>query len=730
MNVRLRRRVPFGLRFVAACSLGFAVLVGVLGAGELALVTELPPQSSLPGRSELRDRDGHLVHASLDRAAHRFMAAGPGIEDSTVARVFVAAEDRRIFAHHGVDPIAGLRAALAFFRDGSFRSGASTMAMQLARLREGRRPGFNPWHKLRDAVLAVRLTRAMGTTGVVRAYLDEVPLGPRVVGIEAGARAAFGKAARDLTLAEASVLASFARSPASLARVAHVAGVRDRVRRRALGVLRVLEREGVPVADARAEVPSLVQSLVGERARPVAASSSARFESFRRGASTLDLDLQRSTEGALRAGLARARERGVSHGAAIVVELPSMSVRAVCSLSDSGATWFDATSTLRQPGSTLKPLLAALALEELGAEDLVVDDAPLAFEGDDDAYEPRNYDGRFHGAVPIEDVVARSLNVPTLRLAGNLGTAKVLEFFRLAGLSSLRGSPDRYGANVALGDGEVTLGELVESYGALANDGVARALRFDASAEPRERRVMSADVARIVSRMLDDDRRRAPSFERDGVFSAPYALAAKTGTSRDHCDAWAIGYTRSTLAGVWFGRADGGATREVNGSRGPGPVLRAVLDGTKPPSGVFPPPDDDAWEERRFVVDEHATGAARERLGFRRRRLRPSDRHDVATVSRFVFPAEGARFVVDGSRAQEAQALRVLVVRPRGSQGTVTVRDGEQRVEVLDGRAVGLPLTKGPHRLELVEGGRVVDVRRVEVLSPGFRDLSPVAKAR
>lgn len=706
--------VPFGLRFLAATSACFALLVGFLGLLQLAFWTPVPRRVDHSIRHEVRDRAGHLLRRGYDHAALHFSPAPEGIEAAPVARVFVAAEDHRLFEHRGVDGIAVLRAATSFVRSGRVRSGASTMAMQLARLREGRHPGVHPWHKLRDAVLALRLTREIGPHGVLRAYLDEVPLGPRERGVEAGARATFGKEAASLSLAEAAVVASLARAPSMLARAGTSERVRARLRQRALASLDVLARTGETVTDAKASVAPLVASLVGERPLGVAHAIAARLDCDDRGRSTIDTGLQVVVEAALRVGLNANRSRGVSHGAALLVDLARMEVRAAATLASEGEPWFDGTTVRRQPGSTLKPLLAAFALQELGAEDLVLEDGPFAFDGDDGVFEPRNYDARFHGTVPLEDVVARSLNVPTLRLAARVGTGPLLAFFRRAGLRSLEGTPEQYGVNVALGDGEVTLAELVEAYGAIANDGVARPLRWNVNDAVVERRLVSADVARVVASMLDDDRRRAPSFERDGVFSAPYPLAAKTGTSRDHRDAWALGFTRTMLAAVWLGRADGGATRDVNGARGPGPVVRAILDGTHAPNEAFPRPDPAAWEERTIATTESGGVSSRERRVFRRRGRRPERREGVELPS-FVFPARGARFAIDGARPREAQALRVLVRGDTRLPGGLFVREGPLRYPVVANRPVALPLTPGWRRLELVAGTRVVDVRDVVV---------------
>jgi membrane peptidoglycan carboxypeptidase len=219
--------------------------------------------------------------------------------------------------------------------------------------------------------------------------------------------------------------------------------------------------------------------------------------------------------------------------------------------------------------------------------------------------------------------------------------------------------------------------------------------------------------------MLDDDARRAPTFERDGVFAAPYPLAVKTGTSRDHRDAWAVGFTRNTLVAVWMGRADASATRDVNGARGPGPVVRSVLDATDPPREPFPAPSEERWREVRVCTGPtQSRGGAceRERLAFRR--IDGAGREEPSSAARadawFVFPPSGARFLRSASRPADAQGLRVLVDGPRSLAG-LTVRDGDQDFPVTVGRAFAVPLTLGEHRLVLQRRGTAIDARVVHV---------------
>ncbi len=715
------RRLPFAFRFVVSVSVTCGALVALLGALQIALLAPLPARGVTVGRDELRDRDGRLLRDARDARARRFIESPAGIEHGAVGAAFVASEDRRLFEHAGVDWRAALRAGFMIARQGRVRSGASTLAMQLVRLREGRSPGVDPWHKLRDAVLGWRLTAALGAEGVLRAYLDEVPLGPRVVGVEAASWRTFGKTSSSLTAAEAAVLAAFARSPSSAERAGVSERARARVQWRAARIVARMVDAGQARAEEEAGVAVVVGSLVGARAGGVQAGIAARLEAAGVVRSTLDARAGSVLDRALRGALDATRSRGVSHASGLIVDLGTCEVRAATTVALDGDAWFDGTAALRQPGSALKPFVVALALEELPSDALVVRDAPTAFDGEDGAFEPRNYDGRFHGDVPVEDLLARSLNVPALAVASRIGAPRLLEFLHSAGFVSLIDSPDHYGVNLALGDGEVSLAEIAAAYAALANEGVWRPLRWDAEADRgTERRVLDPDVARAVVRMLDDDARRAPTFDRDGVFAAPYPLAAKTGTSRDHRDAWAIGFTRRTLVAVWVGRADSGATREVNGARGPGPAVRAALDAMDPPREPFPPPSDERWREVRLCTGSAPAGGStceRERLAFRRvgrSATEPARSAAARSGAWFVFPPAGARFARSASRPGEVQGLRVLIEASAGADG-LALRDGAHVYPVTVGRPFAVPLTLGEHRLVLERRGSPIDERAVHV---------------
>jgi penicillin-binding protein 1C len=232
----------------------------------------------------------------------------------------------------------------------------------------------------------------------------------------------------------------------------------------------------------------------------------------------------------------------------------------------------------RQPGSTLKPFVYGLALEGgfTAADELP--DLPLWFPTAFGDYRPRNYDRHFHGWVPLRVALASSYNVPAVWLAWRLGVPRLHERLRDLGFDSLDRRPDHYGLGLALGNGEVRLLELTNAYRALANEGMWRAVRFRRDdSVGRGRRVMPAEVARLLTDILADPLARIPGFGRDSPLELPFPAAAKTGTSTDFTDNWTIGCTSEVTVGVWVGNFDGRPMQGVSGVAGAGRLWHLAM---------------------------------------------------------------------------------------------------------------------------------------------------------
>lgn len=563
--------------------------LGLLLAGALAWLlwpVQLPPA---PAGTRVLDRAGHVLaeRPAPAQAPGGALAAPPPV----LARAVLAAEDHRFEQHPGVDPIAVARAAWANVQAGAVVQGGSTLTQQLVRLAWPRPPGLRG--KLWEAALALRLEAQLPKDRILAEYLNRVYLGNLCTGAECAAQALFDKPAAALSVAEAALLAALPRRPGQLdpwAAPAAARAARDRVLRRmhslgwldAAGLERALEqplglRRGAPWDFA----PHLVRRL-----RPSGGDIPT----------TLDIRLQAQAEALVAQTVARLAPQGVGQAAALVVDRRTAEVLAYVG----SAGWalpqgqVDGVMAPRSPGSALKPFVVWLGLER-GSGDggitlaTVLADLPGSWTTTHGAWNPGNYDGRYAGPVTAREALARSLNLPMVRVLERVGVASLLRRLYDLGLSTLPERPEHYGLGLALGDGEVRLDELAAAYTTLGNLGRARPLRFRRDDPPAgERQVGDPQAAALVLDALDDPIARAPSFGLDSALEPAFPLAAKTGTSVGWRDNWAIGVSPDVVVVVWVGNFTGEPMREVSGITGAAPLMRALAEAAQRGGGALP----------------------------------------------------------------------------------------------------------------------------------------------
>lgn len=755
----LRHFEPLGLVFVLV----------LLRALSLPLPSAL--RGAQTGGTSVRftDAAGVLLREVRDGQGARSQAPPPEAAHSLLGEALVVAEDRRFRHHPGVDPVGVVRAALHDLGGGRMQ-GASTLTMQLARaVAPHPRTLFG---KLQEMALALRIEASLSKDEILVAYLTEAPFGPQLRGAEAAAQQLFGKSLAALSPAEAASLAALPKAPGLYL----TEGGRARLRARRDFILGELHARGVldGVALARAQVEPLPERLVGSGfAAPhlVEAVRSGRFGATPGATSielTVSMPLQLGVEHAVRTQVDALRTRHVSSGAAVVLDNATGDVLAyVGSASFAGPDGQnDGVLALRQPGSALKPFVYALGLEagRIDAATLLPD-VPLSIEGDDGVFAPQNYDGTFHGPVRAREALGNSYNVPAVWLADRLGVGTVLAGLRRAGFASLGEGATHYGAALALGDGEVRLLELAEAYAMLAREGrsvAARAVRaLEGPGGRQERpfpdgaRVLSADVARLVTDMLADRRARASAFGAHSVLEFDYPVAAKTGTSKGFRDNVTAGFSHEVTVVAWVGNFDGSPMQDVSGIAGAGPLFHAVMElamagrvsaGFEPPeagrfvraavcplsgarTGPACPHRVQEWvrAERAETCTMHETVAIaadglRAGPGCAGAPMQTFERYDgdyaawaegarrhqaprafsptcpgqlamAATPLHIVSPRDGARFQLDPGRPGEAQELRVEV---RGDATTARL-DGTPVPR--RARTWTLPLTAGEHEL-------------------------------
>ncbi|HEY8927217.1 MAG TPA: transglycosylase domain-containing protein, partial [Polyangia bacterium] len=614
----------------------------------------------VPLSTAITARDGTLLRLTLAadgqyRRWTRLEEISPLLIEATLLY-----EDRHFYRHVGVNPVALVRAARATYGGGSRRMGGSTLTMQLAR-RLWSISSRTPSGKVLQIVRALQLEAQYSKREILEAYLNLAPYGGNVEGVGAASAIYFGKRPSALTLPEALTLAVVPQSPTRRSAATRAPAIRtapadappdgslDRARETLLATWRRdaparLARWspapsgpepspdlgsgaidwpllGAGSAAAPAALPFLAPHFVDHVLTLPAAASEAGAgpaPDTATVATTLDLPLQRLCERHLRAYVARQRARGIGNAAAMLVDSRTMAVRALVGsadfFDDQIAGQVNGALAPRSPGSTLKPFVYALGLDQgIIHPATMLRDVPTSFA----AYSPENFDGRFVGPLSAKDALIRSRNVPALSVAARVSRPNLYDLLKTSGVA-LPFPEAHYGLGLAIGTGEVTMEDLVRLYGALANDGVVRSLvwRRDeelargqaphaASGEParatadgdRGVRLVSEEAAFLVLDMLLDN--PAPGARHPTAASArPVPVAWKTGTSWGFRDAWAVGVFGSYVLAVWVGDFSGAGNPAFVGAEAAAPLFFQIVDAVAardpgaasfahaPPSGV------------------------------------------------------------------------------------------------------------------------------------------------
>ncbi|MGC2305811.1 penicillin-binding protein 1C [Candidatus Binatus sp.] len=564
------------------------VVLPITAIAMLTLVIIRPPTATFaevrarwhPSEAQLLDRNGDPVHElRIDRHGRRFAWTPLDEISPALTQAIVTSEDHRFWSHHGVDVIAIMSSAARAILGGRSR-GASTITMQLASLLDpslGRSQSHKTiFRKVRQIVAALALERRWSKREILEAYLNLVTYRGELQGIGAASRVMFGKAPHGIDSAEAVVLAALIRAPN-----AH----RESVAIRANALSRALGSYGPSRAAITSSLDSAFSVRGSEYARVALAPHLAeRLLNGETGSArcTLDRELQRVVIDTLHRQIVDVRDRRVDDGAVIVVENATGEVWAyVGGAGDlSNAPDFDAVRAPRQPGSTLKPFLYALAVDKhlLTAASLI-EDTPLELSEQRGIYRPLDYDREFRGLVSMRTALASSLNVPAVRTTDMVGVEVFADRLRRLGFSGLVEEGDYYGAALALGSADVTLWQLVNAYRTLANSGKYSELRLTNEANTQKPNpVYSPEASSVISDILSDRASRSTTFGLENSLATRYWSAVKTGTSKDMRDNWCVGYTDKFTVGVWVGNSSGAPMRDVTGITGAAPTWLNVMN--------------------------------------------------------------------------------------------------------------------------------------------------------
>lgn len=579
----LVRRAQRGMRALAV-----ALLLAWLG---LKLVP-LPPVLLAPAVQSREFTDRHGVTLREVRVEERFA------REITLAEVpprmvhaMLAAEDKRYFQHGGVDFLAIGRAAWSNATHRRVTSGASTITQQLVKISDPRPRTFST--KCLEAARAIRLEQLWRKEQILAAYLNRIDFGNLNIGIASAANYYFGKPLADLSDAEAAFLAGLPKNPTRL----NPHKATRAAKRRQETVLARMEKAGWLTIDesarARAEMLHLqapqrlfrAPHFVDFILRDLPANAPATVET------TLDLDLNRFVEKAMRDQLSRLRAKNVHDAAAVVLDNATGDVLALVGSQNyfaPGTGQVNGAWARRSAGSTFKPFTYLLAIERGATPATIAADVPVTFPTPTGSFRPENYSHRCYGPLRYRLALANSLNIPAVRVLASIGGASPLqERLRGWGMNTLEQPAEHYGLGLTIGNAETRLIELANAYATLARMGDWRPYRLtETPGANTVRRSMFNEpcsketplAAWLVADMLSDNAARAISFGMQSALRFDFPAACKTGTSSDFRDNWAVGYTPEFTVAVWAGNFDNSPMRDVSGVTGAAPIMHTVME--------------------------------------------------------------------------------------------------------------------------------------------------------
>jgi len=564
-----------GLGRLAYWGFVLAIWCGIATAGVVVYYGAKMPAAttwSIPDRSpniKIVSVDGRLL-------ANRGMTGGEavGLHEMSpyIPQAVMAIEDRRFYSHFGVDPVGLARAMATNLMHGRFTQGGSTLTQQLAK-NLFLKPDRTLERKVQEVLLALWLEQKHSKDQILEMYLNRVYFGSGAYGVEAASRRYFGKSARDVTLAEAALLAGLLKAPSRLSPARDPKAAEERAQL-VLAAMRdedmIGEKEltmamSAPATRAAAywtgsenyvadRILEELPGLIGEVTSDIIVDS------------TVDLTLQDLAEKSIRRLVdENGKTLNVSQGALVSID-NSGAVRAMVGGYDYANSQFDrASEARRQPGSAFKPFVFMAALEQGRTPDSVRNDAPIKIG----KWTPENYNGKYFGKVTLATALAKSLNSVAAQLAMEVGPEAVVEAAHRMGIES----DLQANTSIALGTSEVTPLELTAAYVPFANGGYRPDVHFVQRITTTDGevlyeftggdnpRVVRSDVVGMMNSMMTGTVETGTA--KKAAFAWP--AAGKTGTSQKSRDAWFVGYTANLTTGVWFGNDDGEPMKKVTG---------------------------------------------------------------------------------------------------------------------------------------------------------------------
>ncbi len=565
----------------------------------------------------LLDRTGKPFF-SLYQAKERTFVPLSDIPQITQDAV-ISSEDKDFYKHPGFSVPGMVRSVFLDVQNRQLAYGGSTITQQLVKnaLLTSRK---NFLRKYQEIVLAAEIERRYTKKEILEMYLNSVYFGEGALGIDDAAHTYFGKASKDLTLAESALLTAILPAPSAFS---PLSGDKEEAMTRQKRVLQKMEAQGyiTKMQEQAAEKQTIVFhptkdptfnttaphfALMVQKQLLTMYSEEQLARSGFHVRTTLNLDWQKKAETAVTNQIRYLRYNKATNAGVVVEDPKTGEIEALVGSydwNDPDFGKFNITTALRQPGSSFKPIIYAKAFgDEIITPGTILEDKEITFP---DNYKPKNYDGKFRGPVLPRRALANSLNIPALLVMQKVGVPQGIDFAKTLGITSLQSpSQAHYGLSLVLGGAEVPLLQMTNTYAVFANGGEKVSIttiidiqdkrgNIAYTYKPEIQQVVDPRVAFLISSILSDNSARAEEFGNALTINRPAAV--KTGTTNDFRDALTIGYTPSLVIGVWVGNNDNSPMDNIAGSLGAAPIWRTLMQqylmGTplehfNPPSGL------------------------------------------------------------------------------------------------------------------------------------------------
>ncbi|MCC7369221.1 MAG: PBP1A family penicillin-binding protein [Chloroflexi bacterium] len=600
--------------------LGFAGLgvMAILGGMHMAssayasINRDLPSLNQIAGRetfktAQLYDRKGRLLWEFFDPDAGRRTVVPISEISQYLIDATLAAEDANFYSNPGIEPKGIARAFYQNLAEQDIVSGASTITQQLVKnvlIPEDERYQQTPMRKIREALLAYQLTQKVSKSQILTLYLNEIFYGNQTYGIEAASQGYFGKHARDLTLAEASMLAGLPQSPAVYNPLRNAVAAKARQ----AYVLEQMVRHGF-ITEAEANAASQAELRYQPQKQPFLAPHWAvyirsqieekygtrmLYQGGLKIYTSLDFDLQTRMEEVALANKPNLDQRDAENTSIVVMNPKTGEVLAMVGSMDYWNTDIEGQVNVavseRQPGSTIKPLVYLSAFTKGWTPGQMIVDEKLSIKDElGRTWEPENYDKRFHGNVTARIALGNSLNIPAVKTIQFAGVESVAELARRMGITTWTDNR-RLGLAMSLGGAEVRPLDMTAAYTVLANNGLripqvsitkivdAEGNTLEEYKVPQGEQIVDPRYAYMVTSILSDNNARLITYGPNSMLKLTRPGAAKTGTTDSYRDTWTMGYTPNLTVGVWVGNTDNRPMKEVLSSMSAGKIWREAMD--------------------------------------------------------------------------------------------------------------------------------------------------------